>query len=131
MKKFYLNKQFFDFLCPSISYPLGKEFYLHVLKCEDVPVSYRKFYRYSILIEFHFKDDAHDEFVPVFSGSVNLSSRCIRLVKVKYLLEDNVRQVYDQCFPLVPTWFLPCTNFSVFLHRVLLSLLIYKKKGWL
>lgn len=127
MNDFYLNKQFFDFLIDK-SYPLGKDFYLHVYSRQTIGSGYKKFYRYEIDFEVFYEQS---EFIPVFHGTVDLSCRKIWLSSVKYALESDVKQAYDRFLPLVPTWFLPCTNFHVWLRYCLISLNVYRKEDWI
>lgn len=126
MKDFYLNKQFFEFYL-GCYYPLGDDFFIHVKHCSTIPDGYKKVYGFDV--DFCVKVD--DEFIPVFTGSVNLSSRRLSLVNLKYILDSDCARAINTYFPLSPAWQLPCTRVSVWLRRCYISLNVYRSSDWI
>lgn len=126
MKNFYLNKDFFDYF-KGASYPLGKDFFIRIGVCQVKPDGYKKFYLYPV----NFEVKVDHEFIPVFVGVVKLTNRSIQLIKLHYLLDSELAKSTLTYFPCSPAWLIPCTRFSIWLHRCFISLQVYRDSDWL
>lgn len=126
MKDFYLNRDFFNrFL--GCYYPLGKDFFLYIKSLRTVPSGHCKSYVYDV----SFCAQYENEFIECFTGQVVLTCRKVSLTSLRYILDSDLKQALHDSFPLSPAWLLPCTRYSVWLHRCFLSLMVYRNSDWL
>lgn len=132
MKKFYLNRQFFDFYL-GCYYPVLDNIFLHVLSCKTIYKDYKKFQQYEC--EFCNRivrpQPFRDSFCSVFRFKVNVCNRKVQSFGFEYLMESKSKVAQFKYFPLSPAWLLPVTNYELWLSRCRLSLLVYLKEGWL
>lgn len=126
MKDFYLNKDFFTHYLGCF-YPLGKDFFIHIKSCKTLPSGFKKIYVFDVSFCVHFEN----EFVEVFTASVELSSRKIQLSHLKYILDSDLRQALHDSFPIAPAWLIPCNRVSVWLRRCYCSLCVYQNSDWI
>ena len=125
-KKFYLNKDFFDFLVGTY-YNIFADQYIHVLSHRVKPFNYKKYDCYDL--EFCTKVD--NEFIPTFTASVDVGFKSIQMYNLSYVLEHELTQCTHVYFPLSPAWLLKSSNFSQFLRRCLISLNVYKNADFI
>ena len=120
-QKFFLNKDFFDFYLKGY-YPLFDDVYLHIVSKVCYHVSYKKYFTYTS--EICVKRD--NDFTPVFLFFIDCCDRKIQIRGLKYLIDSPFTQSSVLYYCYAPAWLLPCTRYSVFINRCVLSLRVYR-----
>lgn len=125
-KKFYLNKDFFDFLIGNY-YNIFADQYIHVISHRVKPQNYKKYDCY----EVEFCTKFENEFITTFTCHVDVGHKFIQLYNLSYVLESDLVRANNVYFPLSPAWFLRSSNFSQFLRRCQISLTVYKNADFI